>query len=126
MAKTSSLVGGIILALLLASCGADAVGDKYVSFAKCLYQKNVKMYGSYTCPHCLNQKKAFGELGFKEINYIECNPRGPNQQAELCLKEGIEFYPTWTFPDNSRLTGELAMEQLAEKSGCVLPLDKPL
>lgn len=77
---------------------SDASAAKYDSFAKCLTEKGVKMYGAYWCGHCANQKKAFGE-SFKYVNYIECaDENNRNIQLEVCVKAGIEGYPTWEFP----------------------------
>lgn len=108
----------IPLTLFLGGC-ADA-GAKYVDFAQCLTARGVKIYGAYWCSHCLNQKRLFGS-SFSKINYIECDPRGPNAKPGLCLEKKIESYPTWEFPDGSIAKGELTFEQIAEKSKCQLP-----
>ena len=34
----------------------------------------------------------------------------------------IEGYPTWEFSDETRLSGEISLEKLAEKTSCLLPL----
>ena len=34
---------------------------KYDAFARCLKDRQVKMYGAYWCPHCAEQKEMFGE-----------------------------------------------------------------
>ncbi len=92
---------------------------KYDGFAKCLTDNGVKMYGAYWCPHCLNQKTAFGK-SWKYVSYIECSLPDRAGQTELCRKAGIEGYPTWEFSDSSRLEGEVSFEGLAVKSGCTL------
>lgn len=120
MAKIFGMICSSLLVLSLSGCG-DQIGDKYVPLAKCLTQNNVKMYGAYWCPHCENQKAAFGPQGFDEINYIECDPRGKNAKPELCAQKGIDGYPTWEFSDGSVLKGEVGLETLAEKTGCQLP-----
>jgi len=96
------------------------------AFAQCLTDKGVKMYGSYICSACLAQIKMFGghEGSFRYINYIECHPRGPNPQTELCLKRDISKTPTWILEKNDteikRLVGLQSLESLAEFSGCKL------
>ena len=107
-------------ALAITAC-SDGPGAKYVGLAKCLTQKNAKMYGTYWCSHCANQKKMFGRQAFKEINYIECDPRGGNAKPGLCLEKNIKGYPTWEFNDGSRTEGEAPLAFLAEKTGCALP-----
>ncbi|MBI5413274.1 hypothetical protein HZA42_02930 [Candidatus Peregrinibacteria bacterium] len=124
--KKSGTRGAVALAclmplmLILGGC-ADA-GAKYVGFAQCLTERGVKMYGAFWCSHCANQKKLFGS-SFSEINYIECDPRGPKPNPGLCLEKKIESFPTWEFQDGSQLKGELTFKQLAEKSTCKLPAE---
>ena len=94
-------------------------------FAKCLSNKGVVMYGAYWCPHCQNEKDAFGE-SFKFVNYVECTEK-PNE----CLAQGIEGYPTWIFPDSPAMTssgevwrggrkfaGEQGITKLSQETGC--------
>lgn len=124
MAKTSALACTLFISILLTGC-TDSIGDKYVGFAKCLTQSGTVMYGTYWCPHCLNQKEMFGKLGFAEINYVECDPRGANAKPQLCLDKGVKTYPRWIFNDNSTFEGEVTLEKLAEKTGCKLPEENP-
>jgi len=94
------------------------------SFAQCLTEKGVKMYGSYTCSACLAQIKMFGghDGSFKNVDYVECHPRGPNPQTDLCLRRNIKSTPTWILEQNNeetkRLVGLQTFESLAEFSGC--------
>lgn len=118
--RITSLICASFLTLALGGC-TDDIGDKYVMFSKCLTRKEIKMYGTYWCPHCQNQKDMFGPQGFKEVIYVECDARGENAKPQECLKANITGYPTWIFPDGSRLFGEVSLERLAEKSGCELP-----
>lgn len=114
----------ITITLLFSSCGGDAVGDKYVEFAKCLTARGVKMYGTYLCPHCNNQKAMFGKWGFAEIAYIECDAKGKNGNPDFCIAKGIEGYPTWEFNNGLRMVGEVTFQMLSEKSGCPLPKEQ--
>ena len=75
------------------------------------------MYGAFWCPHCARTKARFGSA-FKYIEYIECDPKGENQQAELCIEKKIENYDTWEFANGEWLVGEPSFEAMAEKSGC--------
>jgi hypothetical protein len=88
--------------------------------AQCLTDKGVKMYGAWYCPHCAAQKEAFG-TAFSKVTYVEC--ADPNTKAELqvCKDAGITGYPTWVFPDGSRLEGEQPLDTLAAKAGCQAP-----
>src|SRR3989338_8227014 len=66
-------------------------------FAKCLAVKDVVMYGADWCPHCQNEKKAFGS-SFRYIPYVECP-----DNIKMCLDLGIEGYPAWLLGDGTRL-----------------------
>ncbi len=85
-------------------------------FAKCLTSKNITMYGTYNCPHCLNEKKAFGS-SFQYVSYVECT-----QEPNKCVDAGIMEVPTWIFPDGKKLVGEQGLGKLSQESGCPLPL----
>lgn len=88
-------------------------------FAKCLTDNDVKMYGAYWCPHCENNKKAFGD-SWKYITYVECAVEGqPQVQTTACTVAGIEGYPTWVIK-GEKYPGEQSLENLARLSGCKL------
>lgn len=82
------------------------------NFAKCLSDKGITMYGAYWCPHCQNEKNAFGD-SFQFVNYVECT-----EETNKCLAKGIDSYPTWIFPDGRRFVGEQGITKLGELSGC--------
>jgi hypothetical protein len=88
-------------------------------FAKCTAQKGVKMYGAYWCPHCAEQKDAFG-TSFKFVNYVECATPGTKAQNQVCKDAGITHYPTWEFADKTRLEGPQDLKTLKDKTGCPL------
>lgn len=92
---------------------------KYDDFAKCLTEKGAEFYGAFWCPHCRSQKGLFGK-SVEYINYIECSTPDGNSQLSQCTEKGIEGYPTWIFSDGSRENGEVPLEKLAEKTGCIL------
>jgi hypothetical protein len=98
---------------------ADNTPTPYAPLALCLKEKKAIFYGAFWCPHCINQKKAFGSAA-KDLPYIECST--PNKEITLeCKDAKIEGFPTWVFPSGERLSGEVPMKTLAEKSGCSLP-----
>lgn len=83
-------------------------------FAQCLAEKQIIMYGAEWCPHCQNEKGAFGS-SFRYIPYVEC-PDNP----QACLEKGIKGYPTWIFPDGRRFEGEMGLDRLSKESECSL------
>ena len=112
----------ISLLLILVGCSSSNYDSIFVDeFAMCIDDAGAVFYGAFWCPHCVDTKKSFGN-SFQYITYVECDPRGDDEQAEFCIEKKIEGYPTWEFQDGSRLEGELSFKTLSEKTGCSLPL----
>lgn len=84
-------------------------------FAQCLANEKATMYGADWCPHCQNEKRAFGS-SFQYVPYVECP-----KETQRCIALGIQGYPTWIFSDGRRFEGEMGLERLAVESGCALP-----
>lgn len=87
-----------------------------ISLANHLKQVGAVFYGSYTCPHCHEQKQLFGKEAAKNLPYIECNPQGANPRPDLCQTAGVQAYPTWIVRGKT-VTGTQPLEQLANLSG---------
>ena len=96
-------------------------GSDLDGFATCLMDKGVKFYGAYWCSHCQAQKALFGTAAGK-LPYVECSTPDGQGENPICIQEGIKGYPTWVFTDGSRLSGEISLATLSEKSECVLPV----
>jgi hypothetical protein len=111
---------GIVLLFFMLSSGDKYPQEEVDVFAKCLTNEGAIMYGAFWCPHCARTKKNFGS-SFEFIDYVECDPRGDNEQSVLCIEKGIEAYDTWEFSDGSRVVGEPSFEELSEGSGCAVP-----
>ncbi|MFH0972311.1 MAG: hypothetical protein V1835_07170 [Candidatus Micrarchaeota archaeon] len=88
----------------------------YDSFAQCLTSKGAKLYGAYWCPHCLDQKKEFGN-SVRFIDYVECDAKGTNGRPDLCQQEGILGYPTWII-NGKKYEGSQTFGALSQASGC--------
>tara|TARA_Y100000310_G_scaffold225672_1_gene227711 strand:+ start:11144 stop:11509 length:366 start_codon:yes stop_codon:yes gene_type:complete len=109
------------LLLLLAGCSSTSISqEKIDTFAKCLTEAEATMFGTFWCPHCAKTKKKFGS-SFQYINYVECDPRGDDEQSEYCIEKEIDKYDTWEFKDGSRIISEPTFQQLSEKTGCAVP-----
>ena len=114
----------IIIALLIVVIGGGlyygtTMPSKYDDLAKCIAAKQAKFYGAFWCPHCKEQKDAFGASS-KYLPYIECStPDGQNQLQE-CITADITSYPTWVFADGSRLKGPQTLATLATKTSCTV------
>ena len=96
----------------------------YDAFAKCIAQTQTKFYGAFWCPHCHNQKNEFGDAA-QYLPYVECSLPDGSGQTQICIDNGVKNYPTWVFPDNSRLMGEIPLATLSQKTGCPLPTSTP-
>ena len=109
-----------IVTALLFQFGCAEEDRSLDQFAQCLTDKGVKLYGTYWCPNCEEQKKLFKD-SFSKIEYIECDPKGENSQSLLCTQKGIDSIPTWEFADGSMMVGLQKLESLSEKTDCPLP-----
>jgi hypothetical protein len=93
---------------------------RYDAFASCLKNKGATFYGAFWCPHCQKQKAIFGKSA-TYLPYVECSTPDGRGKLPVCVEKKVEGYPTWEFADGSRLVGEIALSQLAEKTSCQLP-----
>ena len=99
----------------IADDGTSKANSFQLGLAKYLNQIGARMYGSYKCSHCNAQKALFGDAA-KYVNYVECDPSGPNAQPNLCFSRGIMNYPTWEI--NGRYyEGAKSLPELSNLSG---------
>ncbi|MBT4805212.1 hypothetical protein HON71_03495 [Candidatus Woesearchaeota archaeon] len=100
--------------LLVVGCSSNNTGPgQYDTFAQCLTEKGVKMYGTEWCSHCKNQKAAFGN-SFQFVDYVDCD-----KNKNECSLAGVEGYPTWKI-NGKNYPGEQQLNKLASLSGCEL------
>ena len=84
---------------------------KYDSFAKCLSEKGVTVYGNDFCSYTMKQLGYFGKSK-KYLNYIRCS-----ENEQLCDEKGIKITPTWEI--NGKMYEQVqTFERLSELSGC--------
>ena len=114
------LVLGVVSTVLIRSNQPPPGPGEYDSFAQCLGDKGAVFYGAFWCPHCQAQKKMFGST-VKLLPYVECSTADGKGQTQICIDKEVKSYPTWEFADGSRLTGKIALAELAEKTSCELP-----
>lgn len=92
----------------------------YDALAKCIAESSTTFYGASWCPHCAAQKTKFG-TGAQYLPYVECAATSTGGgETQVCADHDITQYPTWVFPDGSRLTGVQTPQTLATKTGCAL------
>lgn len=108
----------LVLAFRFVIKRPGASAEALDTFAQCLAQRGATMYGAYWCPHCQNEKQAFGN-SFRFVSYVECSA-----ESKRCLDAGVKGYPTWIFADGRKFEGEQGIEKLSQESGCPLPIGK--
>lgn len=99
----------VFLALLITACSRTP--GTFDSLANCLTEKDVKMYGTDTCPYCKEQKASF-KGSFDLLNYVNCE----KQPAE-CQKNDISGYPTWEI-NGKFYPGKKSLSEIADLAGC--------
>lgn len=110
----------VIGAIVYAASTNTKETSQYGEFAQCVADSGATFYGAFWCPHCLEQKRMFGDA-YKTIPYVECSTPDRAGQTQVCIDADVKSYPTWQFADGSRETGTIPFEKLAEKTGCALP-----
>lgn len=127
MKKGTLIFWLVVLALIIAGIGANLTLNsgpgKLDAFTQCLKDKGAIFYGAFWCPHCQATKKMFGKSA-PLLPYVECSSPDGQSQLQICKDKNITGYPTWVFADGKILTGERTLDELAQASGCVLPLNQ--
>jgi len=117
-----AVIIGLVILQSASNKAANRPGE-YDTLASCLGEVGATFYGAFWCPHCNNQKKAFGKSE-KLLPYTECSTPNGQGQTEACIGAGIESYPTWVLADGTRLNGVQTPETLAFVTGCEWALPK--
>ena len=87
--------------LVLGACTTSSspyTQESLSSFAECLTENNVTMYGTDWCKYCTAQKASFGKA-FEDVTYVDCD-----ENPQACSLVGVVSYPTWNFADGSQIT----------------------
>ena len=114
--KKLSLILIWVMSLGLSACTSwPYTQDTLETFASCLTEQNVTMYGTDWCKYCTAQKSSFGNA-FENVNYVDCD-----EDPQACALVGVQSYPTWTFADGSQIAGVQELTVLADKTSCELP-----
>lgn len=91
-------------------------GAAEISLAEHLTALDARMFGAYWCPHCHDQKELFGKQAIQKINYVECDPQGPNAQPKVCAAAKVTGFPTWIVKDKM-VSGTQSLKTLSRMSG---------
>ncbi|MBI2479082.1 MAG: hypothetical protein HYV60_10750, partial [Planctomycetia bacterium] len=101
-----------------------------VAFAKALAASGTRFYGAAWCPHCTATKELFQDgadfLPFIEVTNLDSpvtlNAVGNGTDTTLNPSGvPINSFPTWEFPDGSRLEGEQTLATISQRSGVAIP-----
>ena len=121
--RTSTIVFFLVLAGIVGGIGYwiydGSKPGKYDEFAACTKDKGAVFYGAFWCPHCQDQKKIFGKSASK-LNYVECSTPDGKGQTKICSEQDIQSYPTWKFNGEATKSGEISLQELADKTGCAI------
>ncbi|MDA1051490.1 MAG: tandem-95 repeat protein [Planctomycetota bacterium] len=106
-----------------------------VAFAKALAASGTRFYGAAWCPHCTATKELFEDgadfLSFIEVTNLDSpvtlNAVGSGTNTTLNPSGvPINSFPTWEFPDGSRLEGEQTLATISQRSGvAIVSSDQP-
>lgn len=65
--------------------------QRAMALASQLRLLDAKMYGTFWCSHCFNQKQALGEEAMRALTYIECDKAGAGSQHQLCMDRKVKL-----------------------------------
>lgn len=123
--KHYALGGAVVIFMMMILYSVIKVSPEpegeYDDFAQCVVDSGAKMYSAWWCPHCQNQKDAFGS-SFRILEeggvHFECSPGGIQTFSQECLELGIQGTPTWRFSNGNELGGFLTLPRIAQETGC--------
>jgi len=88
--------------------------ERSIALVKNLNKLGAKMYGSFWCSHCFDQKQVFGKEAMVGFPYVECFPDGYRKgmsQSSTCEEADVRGYPTWTIK-GERIEGDQTLDVL--------------
>lgn len=107
-----------VRAELVAEGEAAPAADLF-AFAKAVATTQTKLYCADWSSSCAAQLHLF-EDGGQFLPYVEVG--NPNRTGNgVAASEGISSVPTWQFPDASRETLVLSLQEVSERSGVAIP-----
>jgi len=95
------------------------------AFAEQLAASNTRLFGAAWNADSTAQKELFEDGGqFLPFTEVTNSDQTPNQEA---ADFNITIFPTWIFPDGTRLEGVQSLQTLSARSGVAIPnSDQPL
>lgn len=109
------IIGAIVAGILMSNKPSI-----YEDFAQCTAESGATFFGTFWCPHCIEQKRLFGKAA-DSLPYVECSTPDRSGQTPVCAEAKIESYPTWEFVNGERHSGVLSLEALSALTSCELP-----
>ena len=90
-----------------------------LQFAKDLADAGVQFFGAEWCPACTTQKELFDD-GKDDLPFIEVT--NPDRSLNsIGVAENISEFPTWDFPNGTRLVGVQTLETLSTTASVPIP-----
>jgi glutaredoxin len=81
---------------------------------KCLYDAKVIIYGSRTCPYCVQLVESFNGYDAVDLIYVECT-----ENRDRCINEMKSDYVPEIQIDGNLYTGERSPEGIANEVNCI-------
>ena len=119
MKKTLLIVVVVLIVIGAAFYFLNPVNDigernqPYAELVNCLAERGVIVYGSKTCPACIDFADQFGGYEAIESIYVECS-----EDPERCEQEMQGNYVPEIQINGELYTGPMSPEALAEETRC--------
>ncbi|TWT79129.1 putative peptidyl-prolyl cis-trans isomerase [Planctomycetes bacterium CA13] len=118
-ASTTASQSSLMSVTTTAQTAEGEAAPDLVQFAKDLTQSGTIFYGAYWCGPCSQQKELF-EDGADDLPFVDVT-NSDRTPSSLAIDEGVTSYPTWEFPDGSRLEGVQTLATLSARSEVPIP-----
>lgn len=116
--RDMSIRMGMLIVLASTPVATESQTVTELAVAEHLSAIGAQYYGSWTCPACKRQSELFGSEALDKLPYVECNkPEEKPTEARMCRNANLRVFPTWDFPDGTRLEGIQSLDRLKKTSG---------
>jgi uncharacterized membrane protein len=118
LVNNAIVVVALLGALAVAQSGimVPAENPRLKALAEHLTERDVKFYGAFWCPNCVEQKEHFGRSADR-LPYVECSPNGRTGAVAFeCVSAELAAYPTWIIRGR-KYDKVMTPEELAQRSG---------
>ena len=93
--------------------GVSTYEDSTEGMIQCLADSGLAIYGSKSCPACVNLVKSLGGMELVDPIYLECS-----EEIQKCNEEKMTNYVPEIQINGELFEGKRTLENFAKETGC--------